>query len=546
MNIVYCKHRLPVVALFFLLVSVVALRCALAGPEEITKEPRLESVDCWFPTDRLPSIFGQQNKEIFEDQIKELIKSRPEILGPVFDCFLMYVPELHHRKNGKYIYFPVVKISSRTNRKEITPLLHLGNGGPGATSLPLYKIFTATDAKLDHWNWYERHFDQYGRDVYVIEPRGVGLAYPSLYCPQYNSVYIETSEYPIRESDLYKRLIDADLSCIQHLKERDVDLSAYNSLQVAKDIELLRQALGLPQWNLYGVSYSTRYALTIAREFPQSVESMVLDSPKFPGPDYIHGYADDTLRAFEQLFEDCLKSSSCSKLVENPEMKFWQLVKKLDSSPIKSSIVINSFSGEPTELEFVLDDELFLTIMYWSMYGSNEAKMLPNYFWTLENGELGYFKANIERWYISNMYDDRSQPATATHRCAEEYSFVDYSKALSEVGKLRIELRDWVTKEIQEIQQYCEQWSIPQAHKIENQSVKTDIPTLILQGRLDPVTPAKYLFEQSSNFTQVDYEVFNDLSHGIIYSHPCGYSMVESFFQNKDDFRRNLDCLTKH
>ena len=57
-----------------------------------------------------------------------------------------------------------------------------------------------------------------------------------------------------------------------------INTTAYTTAANAADINDLRLALGYSQWNLYGVSYDTRLALTILRDHPEGVRSAILDA----------------------------------------------------------------------------------------------------------------------------------------------------------------------------------------------------------------------------------------------------------------------------
>ena len=54
-----------------------------------------------------------------------------------------------------------------------------------------------------------------------------------------------------------------------------------------KDLTDLRHVLGIKQWNLHGVSYGTRLALSVMRDAPEGVRSVILDSPY---PPEVHAY----------------------------------------------------------------------------------------------------------------------------------------------------------------------------------------------------------------------------------------------------------------
>ena len=67
-------------------------------------------------------------------------------------------------------------------------------------------------------------------------------------------------------------------SCRNRLVSQGRDLPGYSSAETTADIAELRKALGYEQWDLDGISYGTRLMLKVARDHPDRVRIMVLDS----------------------------------------------------------------------------------------------------------------------------------------------------------------------------------------------------------------------------------------------------------------------------
>ena len=82
--------------------------------------------------------------------------------------------------------------------------------------------------------------------------------------------------------DHRRRTAAAVKACRDRLAATGVDLAAYNSTENAADIAELRVALGIDSWNVYGVSYGSKLALTVLRNHPQGIRSVVLDSVSPP------------------------------------------------------------------------------------------------------------------------------------------------------------------------------------------------------------------------------------------------------------------------
>ena len=103
------------------------------------------------------------------------------------------------------------------------------------------------------------------RDLVVFDQRGTGHSKPALTC---DNIMVATDA---GESDFVT-------ACRNDLAAKVVSLSHFDSASSATDINDLRVALGYPAWDLFGISYGTRLALTVLRDYPDSVRSIVIDS----------------------------------------------------------------------------------------------------------------------------------------------------------------------------------------------------------------------------------------------------------------------------
>ncbi len=72
-----------------------------------------------------------------------------------------------------------------------------------------------------------------------------------------------------------------------------MDLSLFDSAASAADVADLGRVLGFEEWNLYGISYGTRLALTVLRDHPENVRSVILDSTYPPSVDALTEFPDE-------------------------------------------------------------------------------------------------------------------------------------------------------------------------------------------------------------------------------------------------------------
>jgi pimeloyl-ACP methyl ester carboxylesterase len=223
-------------------------------------------------------------------------------------CGRMKVPEKYELPKSRLIEIAFMIVKAKSNHNENNPILFL-NGGPGQTSLYFAETLV-TNALIENV--------VVDRDWVFMDQRGTGRSVPRLYCP-------DTKEQPF---DLKK--------CRDDLVKEGIDLSQYNSERIAGDVEMLRKALGVTQWNLWGISYGSRLALAIARYYPSSVRSIVHDASGLPEGQELVDDARGVDAALNKLFSKCEADAECSSHYPQLRNRFTAAVVKLRKEPIKA------------------------------------------------------------------------------------------------------------------------------------------------------------------------------------------------------------------
>src|SRR4029434_45907 len=101
------------------------------------------------------------------------------------------------------------------------------------------------------------------------DQRGTYFSQPRLVCRETNQLPADADEQ--KQKEAYRR-------CGERLAKEAGDLSAFNSLENARDVDAVRSALGYEQFNFYGVSYVTELGQFLMRERPPGLRSVVLDA----------------------------------------------------------------------------------------------------------------------------------------------------------------------------------------------------------------------------------------------------------------------------
>ncbi len=252
---------------------------------------------------------------------------------PTAQCGTVSVPIDYAKPEGAQAQLAVIRIPASGDRIGV---LMVNPGGPGASAVDTVAGMGAALADTD----IGRRFDLVGFD-----PRGVGHSTPELRCRtdaefdayrrEPNADYSPAGVAHIE--DLYRGLAQ---SCAERVGT-DL-LASVGTATTARDMDVVRSALGEAQISYLGFSYGTEIAAAYAEAYPDRIRAMVLDGAVDPSLDPI----DDNLRqlaafqtAFEDYAADCAQSAGCP-LGNDPAQfvnRYHQLVDPLARQPARTS-----------------------------------------------------------------------------------------------------------------------------------------------------------------------------------------------------------------
>jgi hypothetical protein len=78
----------------------------------------------------------------------------------------------------------------------------------------------------------------------------------------------------------------------------------------------------------------------------------------------------------------------------------------------------------------------------------------------------------------------------------------------------------------------CKIWSVPAAPAVENQAVKSDIPTLVVSGQLDPITPPAWGKQAAETLSKATMIEVPGAGHGPTLSVACPQKIALAFLDN--------------
>lgn len=170
------------------------------------------------------------------------------------------VPENRSKSGSNTIELAVVRFKS-PSQNPAPPLLYLA-GGPGGAAITEAFIFRRLFAQL-----------QQTRDIVLMDQRGTGQSRPLVVWPLPDS--LPTDAFLSFEK-MRQYLREGTSQAIESFRKRGIDLTGYNSVESADDLNDLRLALGAEKIGLFGFSYGTHLALATIRRHAAHLDSIVL------------------------------------------------------------------------------------------------------------------------------------------------------------------------------------------------------------------------------------------------------------------------------
>ena len=448
--------------------------------------------------------------------------------GENITCGYLTVPENRADPNSIYVNLAVAIIHASGTRPRTDPILYL-EGGPGGSAL----------ADPDYWLESLLHTS---RDIILLDQRGTGFSLPSLDCP-------ETDAYSNEEDSGYGSMVEAATACRDRLTLDGVDLAQYNSANSAADVEDLRLALGIDKWNLYGVSYGTRLALTVMRDFPGAVRAVVLDSVYPPN---VKGYTEDptnSIAAIEKLIKGCAGDEECAGAFPNLKQRFYRVVADLNKKPVEVGDYTYTGDDMVNFLFNSLYDTTLIPYLPLVIYAASEGNYDP---WVkldeYANGAEFNQKSGVARVKQSGQNEEPpandadSQGMFYSVECNESVIFSDYDRAAAMVADYPNSVTDGLLASLEETFAICDIWGAGEADASESQAVHSAIPTLVTAGEYDPVTPVRWSKLAQRTLPNSFYVEMPRGGHGVTFVDQCGERIVRAFF-NRPDKRPATSCM---
>ena len=210
--------------------------------------------------------------------------------GAGLECDALQVPLDHDHPELTALELALIRRPAGDQARRIGPLV-VNPGGPGASGVSYLR---ASVSQMDP--------ELLARfDVVSFDPRGVGAS-AGLDCHDDLALWLSADPSPDDDTE-WLFLAEAARALAQRCAERHGALLAHvGTSDVARDLELLRRALGAQQLSYLGLSYGSLLGAVYAELHPERVRAFVLDGPLLPGQTLAEFTLEQSV-ALERAFE---------------------------------------------------------------------------------------------------------------------------------------------------------------------------------------------------------------------------------------------------
>jgi pimeloyl-ACP methyl ester carboxylesterase len=426
----------------------------------------------------------------------------PVPVDHVVSCGVITLPERRDVTNGATVKLPVAVYKPPGDAGAAAdPVVYLA-GGPGSGGLDeVAGLITALDPVLA------------GRPLITFDQRGTGYGVPRLDCT------FSGDSNPVDDAGPSAAYQQA-LACHDRYVALGVDLSAYDTASNAHDVEDLRITLGYPSWNLFGGSYGTRLALEVMRSYPGGIRSVVLDSVLPPDKDPNSQGGPNFDRVLERIFTRCAALADCNAAYPDLKGMFFDTLDSFDTTPP----IVTLSTGERITVHG--DDLMQLTFLL--SYSAEVIPYLPLFIWEMNTRKLDPLQT-----LLGAAVKEQSALAEGMYFsviCREAMPFLtpeQFAQANAALPSPRF-AQLFGTSELFDI---CSAWGVPPVDAAERDPVASVLPTLILSGSYDPVTPPTWGEEVANTLTGGHFIEYASAAHGV-FLESCGGNLLDGFYGN--------------
>lgn len=428
-------------------------------------------------------------------------------------CGSLRVPEDREHPADRSIELKVAVVPALNRRSTAAPMFLLA-GGPGQSAVQVYVALNGAFARINR-----------NHAVVLLDQRGTGSSSPQI-CE-----YPEEWQQP---ADPMPALRKATAECLAKLGPR---VRFYTTSIAVQDLEDIRAALGFPQIDLYGASYGTRVAEHYMRRHPARVHAVILDGVTYPEQVIGVETPQDGEQALNLIVARCRQAPDCAAVYPDLQQDLESLLRQF--GPQKVMVTIDDpNSGLPLEIEF--NHKILGSALRFLSYSAMQASLLPALIHQAAHGKLRPMASQA----IMNARQIGDQLANGMQYsviCSEDEPFF----AAANIDRAAMAKTYQGTELVDALHEICKLWPRGPVDADLHAPLHSDIPTLLLSGEADPVTPPADAERASVGLAHHRHLILKGEGHGQLNT-GCVPKLMADFLDSAAPENLDATCLEQH
>jgi len=436
-----------------------------------------------------------------------------------------YTPPIEKPNQLHRFHLPVVYFQHDPKKLDPNPLIYI-SGGPGyATGIDKLGIYIWHEW-IKQMNW--QH------DILFFDQRAIGKGFPNAHCPKILESSIHNLGHAFSDQQDLNFWYQFAKRCYQHFNNK-LEIDLISTQHTVNDITNLMQLYPAKSWNIYSISYGTRVALELMKQQPKQLRSVILDSVYPQNKNELMVIPELMQETLHNLYTECRLSYTCNQQAPNLKQKVDTIVKQLNQKPIWITVKPANYHKK---IKVFVNGHRFIWALYQSMYSWRAINSAPMMLLQAERGNYQGLKFLIQKSAEYSLDTLFSIPAFYSVECADRKSEVqekDYLQKVNQYSDVK------AFTQFQWRYDTCKVWKTKRANKQSFNLTQSDVPTLILNGELDPVTPPQWAIEVAKQLKNSYTFIVKGIGHAVVASDDCSGAIARAFLIDPRK-KPNLAC----
>ncbi|MBV7257381.1 alpha/beta fold hydrolase [Pacificimonas sp. WHA3] len=415
-------------------------------------------------------------------------------------CGTVSVPQNRADRASDRIALSVAILPAMDGSTNKAPTVFL-HGGPGSSSIRNINRFLDSPLRAS-------------RDLILFDQRG--SRFSGAFCPEIGTRIYRHMLDDLTTDQQAQAVAAEVVSCRQEARRQGIEFGNYKTSIIADDLEDIRRALGIRRWNVAGVSYGTAVGIAAAHLYPDSIRSLALDSVSPNAPDWRARAGANYDSSLERLFAICAASPDCAATFPDLRDTYDKAVARLERAPV------TGHAGSPLDRTIALNKQDFQLTVHQALYSPKGIAILPYLIDRIAKGdvELARNLAIMQRDQVERM-------AFGVH-----YAIDCQGRGLDGLSLASDGSAEHLFALTAQYKRVCDAIGLPNTDPRAGSPAPSAVPTLILTGSIDPITPPVTAREGAREFSSVQWIELPNLGHGVTGSSQCARDLVDRFIDD--------------